>query len=74
MKNEDLMLQGKDPRFAKMFAEKGIKTDLNVDLFSDKKAGVNSALVEVETMLDKTKVNNSFFVIFIEVPHESKPQ
>lgn len=57
MTNEDKMLQGRDPRFAKIFANKDSDSDLESDSLTEKKKGsrANTTLVEVGNMLDKTK-------------------
>ena len=59
MTNEDMLLQGKDPRFAKMFAKKGMNGDAEKSLLSETKKGPkdNTTLVQVESMLDQTQVS-----------------
>ena len=58
MTNEDIMLQGKDPRFSKMFAKKSSinKEEQNVSDKNQNKGKAGCTLDEVETILDQTKV------------------
>ena len=65
MTNEDKMLQGRDPTFAKMFAIKSAESVVESDSLDEKKKGAksNATLVEVESMLDITTVCSLIFFL-----------